>query len=221
MHKTTSVCPVCLKRVPAVRVEREGRCYLEKTCPEHGAFSALVWQGSEALEDWTGPREEIGAEEGLRCLEDCGLCGKHLRNTCCTLLEVTDRCDLRCRFCFADNSQTQDPPLERVKGWIDDMVRQTGGTLLQLSGGEPTLRDDLPEIVTHAKKAGCPYVQLNTNGLRLAEDPAYLHALARAGLDIVFLQFDGITEAVYRALRGRELLGAKGAPVMACAEESV
>lgn len=221
MHRTTSVCPVCLRRIPAERVKREGRYYLEKTCPEHGAFSTLIWEGSEALEDWTGRREETGAEEGLRCPEACGLCEKHLRNTCCTLLEVTDRCSLNCRFCFADNSQAQDPPLERVKGWIDDIVRQTGGTLLQLSGGEPNLRDDLPEIVAYAKKAGCPYVQLNTNGLRLAEDPAYLHALVQAGLDIVFLQFDGVDDQVYRALRGRELLAAKGAAIMACAGKGV
>lgn len=221
MHRTTSVCPVCLKRLPAVRVSREGRCYLEKTCPEHGAFSVLVWQGSEDLGDWTGPREETGAEEGLRCPEDCGLCGKHLRNTCCTLLEVTDRCNLRCRFCFADNRQTRDPSPERVKDWIDDIVRQTGGTLLQLSGGEPTLRDDLPELVAYAKQAGCPYVQLNTNGLRLAEDPAYLRALAGAGLDIVFLQFDGVDNEVYRTLRGGDLLEVKETAIRACAEAGI
>ena len=221
MHKTTSVCPVCLRRVPAVRVERDGRCYQEKACPEHGAFFTLIWQGSEALEDWTGPREETGAEPGLNCPADCGLCDKHLRNTCCTLLEVTDRCDLRCRFCFADNGQTQDPPLERVKGWINDIVRRTGGTLLQLSGGEPTLRDDLPEIVAYAKETGCPYVQVNTNGLRLAEEPEYLRKLARAGLDIVFLQFDGVTEEVYCTLRGRELLAVKEAAIRVCGEEHV
>lgn len=221
MRKTTSVCPVCFKRIPAVRAERDGRYYQEKSCPEHGAFSTLIWQGSEALEDWTGPREETGAEPGLCCPDGCGLCQDHLRNTCCTLLEVTGRCGLCCRFCFADNAQAQDPSLEQVKGWINDIVRQTGGTLLQLSGGEPAMRDDLPEIVAHAKQAGCPYVQLNTNGLRLAEDPAYLHALVQAGLDIVFLQFDGVSEDVYRTLRGRDLLAVKGAAIMACAGENV
>ena len=55
MQKTVSVCPVCLKRIPAVRVKRDGRFYQEKSCPEHGAFSTLIWQGSEDLEGWTGP----------------------------------------------------------------------------------------------------------------------------------------------------------------------
>ena len=221
MHKTTSVCPVCLRRVPAVRVERGGRYFLKKSCLEHGDFSTLVWQGSEPLEGWTGPREETGAEPGLRCPEDCGLCEKHLRNTCCTLLEVTARCNLRCRFCFADGNQSKDPPLEQVKGWIDDIVRKTGGTLLQLSGGEPTLRDDLPQLVAHAKEAGCPYVQVNTNGMRLAQEPEYLQALAEAGLDIVFLQFDGLTEEVYRTLRGRELLELKKETIRACGEAKI
>lgn len=221
MHRTRSVCPVCLKPIPAVRVERDGRYFQEKTCPEHGDFSTLVWQGSQALEDWTGPREETGAEDGLGCPQDCGLCGNHLRTTCCALLEVTGRCNLHCRFCFADGTQTQDPPLERVKGWIDDIVRQTGGALLQLSGGEPTLRDDLPEIIACAKRAGCRYVQLNTNGLRLAEDPDYLRALVQTGLDIVFLQFDGMDDEVYRTLRGRALLKDKGAAILACAGQNV
>ena len=61
MHRTASVCPVCLKPIPAVRVEWDGRYFQEKTCPEHGDFSTLVWQGSQALEDWTGPREETWA----------------------------------------------------------------------------------------------------------------------------------------------------------------
>lgn len=209
MRKTTSVCPVCLRQIPARRVARNGGYYQEKTCPEHGSFSTILWRGSEDLDRWTGPLPETGAEPGLNCPDDCGLCSNHLRNTCCTLLEVTDRCNLNCRFCFADPQSAGDPPLEQVKGWIDEIIRQTGGTFLQLSGGEPTLRDDLPEIVAYARQAGCPYVQLNTNGLRLAEDPAYVKELAQAGLSIVFLQFDGVEDGIYQTLRGRPLLQIK------------
>ena len=58
MRRTTSVCPICLRRVPAVRVRRQGQYYLEKTCPEHGDFSTLLWQGSQPLEEWTSPLPE-------------------------------------------------------------------------------------------------------------------------------------------------------------------
>ena len=100
---------------------------------------------------------------------------------------------------------------------IRDIVRQCGDPLLQLSGGEPTLRDDLPELVRFAKEAGCSYVQVNTNGIRLAEDPAYVQRLKEAGLDIVFLQFDGTREEIYEKLRGRRLLETKLAAIRTCA----
>jgi len=194
---------------------------MEKTCLEHGSFSTILWRGSESLEDWAGPREETGADTGLNCPSDCGLCEKHLRKTCCTLLEVTDRCNMNCRFCFADNRQSSDPPLEQVKAWIDDIIAKTGGTLLQLSGGEPTLRDDLPEIVAYARQAGCSYVQLNTNGLRLSSDEAYVEALAQAGLSFVFLQFDGINRDTYRTLRGRQMFHVKETAIHSCAIQHI
>ena len=74
---------------------------------------------------------------------------------------------MNCTFCFAEPDGTQDPSLDTVKRWINDLT-EPGKTLLQLSGGEPTVRDDLPEIVAYAKQVGCKYVQLNSNGLRLA-----------------------------------------------------
>lgn len=98
MRNTGSVCPICLARIPARRVRRNENWYLEKTCPIHGEFSTVVWRGSENIRAWVGDSPENGAEEGLPCPDGCGLCEKHLRGTCCTLLEVTDRCNLHCRF---------------------------------------------------------------------------------------------------------------------------
>ena len=103
-----------------------------------------------------------------------------------------------------------------MKAAIDDIVRQRGPVLLQLSGGEPTLRDDLPELVRYAKSAGCSYVQLNTNGIRLAREPDFTRRLAEAGLDIVFLQFDGVNEEIYRYLRGKPLLEVKKQAISVC-----
>jgi uncharacterized radical SAM superfamily Fe-S cluster-containing enzyme len=92
-----------------------------------------------------------------------------------------------------------------------------GKTLVQLSGGEPTVRDDLPGIVAAAKEAGCKYVQLNTNGIRLAQDAEYLESLARAGLSFVFMQFDGTNDDIYGALRGKPLLEVKQRAIENCA----
>ncbi|MEG3070279.1 MAG: hypothetical protein RQM92_05060 [Candidatus Syntrophopropionicum ammoniitolerans] len=79
------------------------------------------------------------------------------------------------------------------------------------------MRDDLPQIVAAAKEAGCRYVQLNTNGVRLGEDLGYVQQLAEAGLSFVFMQFDGYTnDEIYRALRGRDLLEIKQKAIENC-----
>lgn len=215
MRHTYSVCPVCLKRIPAKREERDGQIYLVKTCPDHGTFSSVIWRNKRKFADWRGERPAVGENENLNCPTGCGLCAEHRRATCCTLLEITARCNMNCTFCFAEPDGAQDPSLDMVKRWIDDLT-DPGKTLLQLSGGEPTVRDDLPEIVAYAKQAGCKYVQLNSNGLRLAEDEAFVKRLADAGLSFVFMQFDGVDDAVYEKLRRRPMLEVKKRAIEQC-----
>ncbi len=217
---TRSVCPVCLKNIPAVlRTEDSGRIVLQKTCPDHGFTSVPVWQGLVDFDRWTKGSEPLSPGSGLSCPENCGICPEHEIGTCCALLEVTKRCNLRCTYCFADGGQPEpDPELSTMKAAIENIAKRCGSPLLQLSGGEPTLRNDLPELVRFAKEAGCSYVQLNTNGIRLAEDPAYAEALAEAGLDIVFLQFDGTRDDIYKKLRGRPLLKEKRKAIGVCSD---
>ena len=213
-----SVCPVCLKNLPAQMVgTADGQILLNKQCPEHGAFSVPIWRGAADFGRWTRYAQPLNGDKGLSCPERCGICAEHEIGTCCCVLEVTSRCNLRCRFCFADGGGAEaDPTTESLKAAIRDIVSLCGSPLLQLSGGEPTLRDDLPELVRYAKEAGCSYVQLNTNGIRLAEDPEYAEKLAQAGLDIVFLQFDGTRDEIYRILRGKPLLETKLRAIEVC-----
>jgi 7,8-dihydro-6-hydroxymethylpterin dimethyltransferase len=102
-----------------------------------------------------------------------------------------------------------DPDLEALGRMFDQTMARTGGCNLQLSGGEPTVRADLTDIVRLARRAGFGFVQLNTNGLRLAEDPLLAGKLAEAGLSSIFLQFDGVRDEAFRAMRGRDLLEVK------------
>ena len=87
-----------------------------------------------------------------------------------------------------------------------------------MSGGEPSLRNDLPDIITLGRDQGFTYIQLNTNGRRLAREPGYGALLKEAGLSSVFLQFDGLTDEVNLKLRGRALLAEKLEAVKACAD---
>jgi uncharacterized radical SAM superfamily Fe-S cluster-containing enzyme len=215
--ETASLCPVCLKRLPARRVVDGHRVELVKHCPEHGEFRALIWQGPPDLAAWNRPKTPSSppvcySEVKNGCPFDCGLCPEHGQHSCSALLEVTARCNLRCPVCFAASGETvaADPSLETIDSWYRAVRRACGeGIVIQLSGGEPTVRNDLPAIVALGRRHGFSFIQLNTNGLRLAENPEYARSLREAGLASVFLQFDGTTDAIYQSLRGRPLLDEK------------
>ena len=221
--ETQSLCPVCLERIPAVRHREGTSVYLSKTCALHGTFQAVVWQGDPSYEAWNRQKEPwhppwpaTPVDRG--CPFDCGLCSDHRQQTCTVLLEVTQRCNMRCAVCFAASGTTTepDPDLDCIKGWYEAVLANGGRCNVQLSGGEPTLREDLPDIVAMGRAMGFDFIQLNTNGLRLASDPEYVERLRHAGLASVFLQFDGTTDVTYRKLRGQPLFEAKQAAIRNC-----
>ena len=219
---TTSLCPHCLRRLPASVVRRGDEVWLERTCPEHGEVRALVWRGPPDYDEWrragSGP-SCCDPAENPDCPTACGLCAGHARQTCCVLLEVTDRCDLECPTCFASarHEAPADPSLDEIGRWFRRLRARAPGCNVQLSGGEPTVRDDLPQVIALGRSLGIGFLQLNTNGLRLASEPGYAETLAAAGLQTVFLQFDGVDDAAHRALRGRPLAALKERAVEHCA----
>jgi len=81
--------------------------------------------------------------------------------------------------------------------------RDRAPTTLQLIGGEPTLRSDLPELVGDAHALGFGWVHLATNGVVLARDAALAARLASQGLATLYLQFDGLHPYSTQTLRGR------------------
>ena len=222
---TESLCPVCLKRLPARRTAEGDDVYLEKLCPEHGAFRPIIWRGPPSFPSWVGPakqpsRPRSPTEATRGCPFDCGLCPGHRQDTCCVLLEVTRRCNLACPFCFAAScKEDSDPDRTVIEGWYRSLLSRGGPYNIQLSGGEPTVREDLPDLIALGRSLGYGFIQLNTNGIRLAEDVRYVKSLKEAGLGCVFLQFDGTSDAVYERMRGAALLEAKTAAIAHCAEQ--
>ncbi|MGI5825144.1 MAG: radical SAM (seleno)protein TrsS [Bacillota bacterium] len=204
--KTASVCPVCLKQIPAEKIKRNQEIIIIKNCPEHGNFETVIWRGQTDIEDWC--QNAPSFVENPLCPTACGLCSEHRQDTCCVVYEITKRCNLNCRFCFADAGKNRDISMEQIKNDLRKII-VPGKTLIQLSGGEPTVRDDLPEIIKEAKKAGAKYIQLNSNGLRLAEDEKFVQDIVKAGVSFIFMQFDGTEDAIYKHLRGKPLLQTK------------
>lgn len=227
-QNTESVCPVCLKKIDAYRVMNGDRVYLEKECLDHGKFRTLIWNGLPEYESWARVKMQSYSETpsltfDKGCPYDCGLCTEHRQKTCCVLLEVTKRCDLSCPVCFASAGvgAEEDLTLEEIELRFKDMMKRGGPFNIQLSGGEPGMRDDLPEIIEMGRKIGFEFFQMNTNGIRIGRDKNYIKRLAEAGLNCVFLQFDGLSDEVYRKLRGRDLLEEKLAAIEACRREGI
>ena len=224
--RTKSVCPVCLRVIQADKLTGEdGNIYMKKSCPDHGDFSSLLWEDSLAsymrwsMESRVNEPPVNGKKPDKGCPYDCGLCTDHLRKGCCMLLELTNRCNLRCPVCFAAAGEKapRDLTMDEIGKQYDFLMSHGGPFNIQLSGGEPTVRDDLPEIICLGREKGFTFFQLNTNGIRLAEEAGYAEKLKEAGLNTVFLQFDGLDDAVYITLRGKALADVKHRAIENCA----
>ena len=211
--QTASVCPVCLKQIPAEKYLIDSEVIMKKNCPEHGDFEAVVWRGETDIADWCQTNAQFNGNP--LCPTACGLCEQHQQDTCCVVYEITKRCNLNCRFCFADAGTERDISLSQIKEDLQKMI-VPGKTLVQISGGEPTVRDDLPQIIQAAKAAGAKYVQLNSNGIRLADDEAFLASIVKAGVSFVFMQFDGTDDSIYQYLRHKPLLQTKIKAIKNC-----
>ncbi|MEA4926532.1 MAG: radical SAM protein [Syntrophomonadaceae bacterium] len=228
IHTTESLCPVCLEKIPAWHVLVNEDIYMQKTCEKHGDFSTVIWRGQSEphytswdKKKWPVHLQKCLTEVEKGCPYDCGLCAEHRQQTCCALLEVTQRCNQHCNFCFASSGGDRaDPSLARIREWLEILV-DAGRPFIHISGGEPTVRDDLPEIIKMAKEMGFPYIQLNTNGLRLAQKPDYVKELQEAGLSAVFMQFDGTKDEIYQQLRGRSLLAEKAKAIKNCGDNNL
>ena len=225
--KTKSVCPECMKVVPAKKCIGEDGIYLVKECNVHGKFQTLIWEGN-AADYLSWGRENLSAETPVNpkvkeksCPDNCGLCEEHERKGCCMILEVTKRCNMHCPVCFAsagEGGENGDIPICEIEKQYDFLMAHGGPFNIQLSGGEPTMRDDLLEIIHMGREKGFTFFQLNTNGIRLAREDGYARKLKKAGLNTVFLQFDGVTDQVYETLRGQAMMELKKKAVLNCSE---
>lgn len=215
---SVSICPECLKRIPMRIYEENGVIYLEKSCPKHGKFEDVYWGDAELFrwfyENWYNAKYLGGGLEKPHtkivngCPFDCGICPQHKTHTVLGIIDVTNRCNMACPVCFAYAGAVNyvyEPSYEQIVDMIKLLRANSPWACnsLQFSGGEPTVRNDLPDLIREAKKAGITHIEVNTNGLRLAEDIDYFKKLLDAGLSTLYLQFDGLREEIYKKTRAR------------------
>ncbi len=113
-------------------------------------------------------------------------------------LAITYRCNNDCSHCY--NARPRDYPELSTSQWkaILDRLWQVGIPHVVFTGGEPTLRNDLPELVAHAEHNG-QITGINTNARRLS-DPVYLDTLVKAGLDHVQITLESHDPAIHDAM---------------------
>ncbi|MEM3849492.1 MAG: radical SAM protein, partial [Zestosphaera sp.] len=208
---TQSICPYCYALLPAVIIEREGKLYIRKECPEHGEIEELYQGSSEFAKrierffvEGRGPRH-VYTNLTAPCPYSCGLCPIHKNHTALANLVLTNRCDLDCWYCFffAEKSGfVYEPTMDQIKFMVQQLLKQGVTPAIQLTGGEPLLREDIVEIVKLLREMGVRHVQLNTSITKIAklylldgEEAAvkFSRALRDAGVNTIYMSFDGVS----------------------------
>jgi uncharacterized radical SAM superfamily Fe-S cluster-containing enzyme len=218
--KTQSLCPECLKVVPATIFEQDGKVMMEKECSEHGKVMDVYWSDKDMYlraerfaYDGAGIENPV-IPNATVCPNECGLCQLHLTHTCLTMLDLTNRCNLKCPICFANANAAgyvYEPSFDEIVKMLQTVrdERPVPSPTIQFSGGEPTIYPKFIEVIAKAKEMGFPQIMAATNGIKFAKDPEFLKAAVQAGMNTIYLQFDGLREDIYMASRGAPLLETK------------
>ncbi len=227
IKNTKSLCPECLAVLDAEVYEDKGKIMIKKTCKEHGEFNNTYWSSSKVYmkaNDYGKVGRGIDNPQTIansECPQNCGLCEEHESHTVLGLIDVTNRCNMKCPVCFANAAVSKtlyEPTYEEIRTMLQNLRnnRPVPTPAIQYAGGEPTVRKDIVELVKLAKEEGFRHTQIATNGLRLARLPSLAQELKDAGLNTVYLQFDGVTEEPYLKIRNRNLLSVKLAAIENC-----
>jgi hypothetical protein len=212
---TNSICSTCWRKLEAKIIFQDDKVFMLKTCPEHGREKVLISTDIayyKMTRDFNKPGDmpkKFGTRVERGCPYDCGLCSDHEQHSCVSIVELTDRCNLTCPTCYASSSPShgRHRTLEEIERMLDIVVRSEGEPdVVQLSGGEPTLHPDFFTVMDMAKARPIRHLMINTNGLRLAREPAFVERLAgyMPGIE-VYLQFDSFSPEALKTLRGEDL----------------
>src|SRR6266496_3189344 len=149
-RRTGSLCPECLKVIPATLYIGDGALKMKKTCKEHGEFDEVCWSDAEMYlraENWAF--DGVGLEnpqivDAKVCPYECGLCNLHYSATSLCNIDLTNRCNLKCPICFANANAAGyvfEPTFEQIvyEFAVLRAQRPIPVAAIQFAGGEPTI----------------------------------------------------------------------------------
>ncbi|KZX14586.1 tetraether lipid synthase Tes [Methanobrevibacter filiformis] len=221
IKKTKSLCPVCFESLEAEVYEEDGKIRIKKECPQHGKFDNTYWSNAEIykkVNDFIPTIKSVDNPQVTThnegCPNNCGICENHETSTVLGLIDVTNRCNLKCPVCFANAATSKrlyEPSFDEIRQMLKNLrdLEPTPTPAIQYAGGEPTVRKDIAELLKLARDEGFSHTQIATNGLRIARKESFAKELVDVGLNTVYLQFDGVTEEPYVYNRGKNILPQK------------
>ncbi|MCD6458423.1 MAG: radical SAM protein [Thermoproteales archaeon] len=204
LARTLSSCPECFRLLKAIIFKKDGKVWIRKKCPEHGEIEEVYWGDYDLymrFKNWQFDGKGVkNTQVSLTalCPYNCGLCPRHKSHTALLNLVATNRCDLSCWYCFFFAKRAgyvYEPTLEHIKYMLREArkLSPVPPKALQITGGEPLLRDDIVDIVKLAKQMGFVHVQVNTTGIKLAYNADLAIKLRAAGTNVIYMSFDGVT----------------------------
>lgn len=150
-RQTTSLCNVCYKTIPAmVRIAQAG-VMMEKACSQHGMQVGVV-EPDPVFYAWVRSMNAPSIYDGY-------------------FVDVTKRCNLRCQYCYYPLVKQDPAGVFSIGNIVDECASQRHLAPFILTGGEPTTREDIVDLVKAVSQVG-PF-ELLTNGVRLESGPLY------------------------------------------------
>jgi uncharacterized radical SAM superfamily Fe-S cluster-containing enzyme len=235
-RKTDSLCPDCVRelrrevlagrldpsalgradsaKLDAELIERDGKLWMTKRCARHGDFEDVLSMDpafTRRIEQLFPGRDYEAPASASRV--DAVPSARYGRGAVLTV-DLTNRCNMMCDQCFMDANQVgyvHELDWEDIRKILDEarafpLRRQMS---IQFSGGEPTLSPHFLRAVEYAREVGYFCVQCASNGIRFAQEPELCRAAKEAGLRLVYLQFDGVSNEAHQHRRVSNLFDVK------------
>ena len=217
-----SICPECGKVLPTEYYDKDGKVYAKKTCPEHGEYDTLIWSDTELY-----LKAEEYAMDGIGVINkndpknsndnvQIMISDKALKLNTTTILaniDLTNRCNMTCPICFAEANSAgyvYEPDFDTVVAMLE-MLRNEEPVkcpAVQFPGGEATVYPRFFDVIKKAKELGFAQIQVASNGLSF-RDFEFCKKAVEAGLNTIYLSFDGISDDVYIQARARKMFHVK------------
>ncbi len=187
-EKEASICPRCGEIVSIKKELNGGFLYVTRDCPNCNLKKELVCKKDDITDNyfWNSPTSNLIREEN------------YLNNIRVFDVLVTRKCNSNCNVCF--EKWCGDKYEEMSISNLEELSKSVKNSKIVLNGGEPTVREDLVEMIEIIKNSG-NIPLLYTNGLKLS-NRSYLKKLKESGLNEVSISFDGFDGNIYETIRG-------------------